>query len=325
MYPRDVRRCCDVNTQVDLTRIAVLAVDDIEDNIDLLQDMLEDEVWSFIRACSGEEAISLATEHRPDVVLLDLMMPRMNGLAVVRAFRGVEALRQTAVIVQTAYADRDAVLAAKRLGCNHILTKPVERERLLAQIRSCLEARADCAVPAVESSESKTEPAPGMGLTQLLEDARRLVEVEDLAEEATDLDREAHAIGDDVLRHLISSEGPIGRKLMKVANSPAYPARYPARNITEAIVRIGIRETKELIRKAATAPQARQSTSRTVKALDLLEGLVLLFPDRTATSEGMLALLEDLNRASDPAVDAFCASAMDEQARQAPARAGQSA
>ena len=313
-----------MNTDVDLSTIAVLAVDDIVDNLDILEDMLEDEVWSFIRAESGEEAIRLAIEHRPEVVLLDLMMPKMNGLSVIRAFRGTEALRQTAVIVQTAYADRDAVLAAKRLGCNHVLTKPLSRERLLARIRSCLADRPVCPPQADDSAESATSPTAGKNLTRTLGDSRRLIEVENLAREAPNLTQEAREIGDDVLRRLISADSPIGQKLMKVANSPAYPARYPARNITEAIVRIGIRQTKELIRKAATAPQTRQSSSRTLKALDLLESLALLFPDRTATSEGMLALLADLNRASDPAVDVFCASARDIQTQPAPAQAGQS-
>ncbi len=306
-----------MNTEVDLTRIAVLAVDDIEDNLDVLEDMLEDEVWSFIRAESGEEAIRLATEHHPDVVLLDLMMPRMNGLSVVRAFRGTEALRQTAVIVQTAYADRDAVLAARRLGCNHVLTKPISRERLLAQIRSCLEDCPDCTPPVDDSPEPEMEPTPGTDFARTLDDAQHLLDANGMAQEADQINTT------DCLRNLITADSLIGQKLIRVANSPAYPARCPARNITEAIVRIGIRETKQLIRKAKSAAQDRQSSSRTLKALELLDNLALLFPDRTATSEGMLALLNDLNRASDPAVDAICTAARDEQTPPAPTRAGQ--
>lgn len=308
-----------MNTEVDLKKIAVLAVDDIEDNLDVLEDMLEDEVWSFIRAESGEEAIRLATEHHPDVVLLDLMMPRMNGLAVMRAFRGIEALPQMAVIVQTANADRDAVLAARRLGCHHVLTKPISRERLLAEIRSCVKGRSGSPSPADDSPEPQMEPTPRRELTRTLGDAQRLLEADELTQEA-------HQTGEaDCLRNLITADSQIGRKLIKVANSPAYPGRYRARNVTEAIVRIGIRETKELVRKAATAPPDRQSSSRTLKALELLESLALLFPDRTATSEGMLALLNDLNRASDPAVSAFCAAAQGEQTPQASAQAGRPA
>jgi hypothetical protein len=163
------------------------------------------------------------------------------------------------------------------------------------------------------------EPTPGKDLAQALGDARRLLETDGLTQAA-------HQIGDtDCLRHLISADSPIGRKLMKVANSPAYPARYRARNTTEAIVRIGIRETKELVRKAAAASPDRQNSSRTLKALELLESLALLFPDRTATNDGMLALLNDLNSASDPAVSAFCAAVQREKTPQASAQAGRPA
>ncbi len=305
-----------MSTEADLTRIAVLAVDDVEDNLDLLEEMLGGEVWSFIRAESGEEAIRLATEHHPDVVLLDLMMPRMNGLSVLRAFRETTALCQMATILQTAFANPDAVLAAKRLGCKHVLTKPISRERLLAEIRGCLGACRGRTLPAEDSAEPEREPTPSRDLTRALGDARRLLEVDDTAQVADQIETT------DCLRNLITADSLIGQKLIKVANSPAYSARYPVRNVTEAIVRVGIRETKELIRKAATDPPDRQSSSRTLKALELLESLALLFPDRTATSEGMLALLNDLDRASDPAVSASCTETHGKQTPQAPAQAG---
>jgi len=96
---------------------------------------------------------------------------------------------------------------------------------------------------------------------------------------------------------LIPADSVIGLKLIKVANSPAYPARFPARNITEAIIRIGIRETKALVRKAASPSPKNETSPRTIRALELLETITLLFPDRTATWDGTLALLADLNSA----------------------------
>lgn len=290
-----------------MTRITVLAVDDTDDNLDLLEEMLEDEVWSFVRARTGEEAIRLATECRPDVVLLDLMMPRMNGLAVARTFRGTEALRPIPIIMQTAHTDREAVLTAKRLGCQHVLAKPVSRERLLAHIRSCVEACPNSPSPSNDPPEPRAKPAPTQATARVLGDALHLVEenckAQDTPDAAGDVDP---SLDTDCLRGLINPDSPVGRKLMKVANSPAFPGRYPARNITEAIVRIGLRETAELIRKAEATQTDRQDSRRTLKALELLENLALLFPDRTATSEGMLALLSDLNGPSAPAAAAVC-------------------
>ncbi len=285
-------------TTVDLARIAVLVVDDIEDNLDVIEQMIEDEVWSVIRASSGEEAIRLAEKHRPDVVLLDLMMPRMNGLSVLRAFRGSEAFCEMAIIIQTAYADRDGVVAAGRLGCHHVLTKPLSRERLLAEIRQVLVTPTDRVSRAVDSPRAKTASTPSADIRRALDAAQGLLEVDDVIQNACDLTQKASQAEDTGrFRHLVSAKSPIGRKLIKIANSPAYPAEVAVRNVTEAIVRIGIRETKDLLRKAVVNPQDRERSSRTLKALELLETLALVFPDRTATNVGMLALLEDLKSA----------------------------
>ena len=125
----------------------------------------------------------------------------------------------------------------------------------------------------------------------------------------------------DCLRNLITADNPVGQRLIKVANSPAFLARHPVRDVTEAIVRIGIRETRELVRRAITGAPDSHTSLRTLKALELLESLVLLFPDRTATKEGMLALLEELNRPTNTATRALDAAARGEQAGQGPLQA----
>ncbi|MGQ9651958.1 MAG: response regulator [Phycisphaerae bacterium] len=127
-----------MSQEVDLSKVKVLVVDDSEDNIDLIAEYLDGIVSSVIRAASGEACISLATEHEPDVILLDLMMPNMNGLSVIRSIHAIERLAHIPVILQTAYADRDNILAARRLGCNYILAKPLSRDRLLAELRKAL-------------------------------------------------------------------------------------------------------------------------------------------------------------------------------------------
>ena len=97
-----------------LLNVSVLAVDDLEDNLDLIEEYLEDEVWSVLRAQSGEEALDLAIKYLPDVIVLDLMMPRMNGLAVLRAIRSKSP---------AAHA-RDSANGLCRQGEHHHRTSP---------------------------------------------------------------------------------------------------------------------------------------------------------------------------------------------------------
>ena len=107
--------------EVDLQGITVLGVDDTPDNLDLLEDFLDGAVWNFLRARSGEECIRLALDPGADVILLDLNMPNMNGLSVIRSLRAIRQLQQIPVILQTAYASRENVLAASRLGTPRLI------------------------------------------------------------------------------------------------------------------------------------------------------------------------------------------------------------
>ena len=127
-----------MSQEIDLSTSTVLVVDDSEDNLDLIEEYLDGIVRSVVRASSGEACIGLALEHEPDVILLDLMMPNMNGLSVIRSIHAMERLGHIPVILQTAHADRDNILAARRLGCSYILAKPLSRDRLLTELRKAL-------------------------------------------------------------------------------------------------------------------------------------------------------------------------------------------
>jgi CheY-like chemotaxis protein len=116
----------------------ILIVDDNEDNLSLIEDALSEEGLKILCARSGPDAISLLLSQKIDLVLLDIMMPDMNGFAVLEMIRFMPRLVNTAVIIQTAHGDRHNVERAKELGAKAVLTKPVSPAAIRAEVRECL-------------------------------------------------------------------------------------------------------------------------------------------------------------------------------------------
>ncbi len=118
----------------------VLVVDDNEDVLDFIEETLAGHRAEVIRARSGPDAMSLLMSRQIDLVLLDINMPDMNGFAVLEIVRFIPRLMNTAVIVQTAYGDRDNMERAKELGVKTVLTKPISPANLAEEVWDCLVA-----------------------------------------------------------------------------------------------------------------------------------------------------------------------------------------
>lgn len=116
-------------------KATLLLVDDEPDMRAYLRDVLADE-FTVLQADDGEEGLALARDKLPDLVLLDLMMPKMDGLAVCRAIRGDPALADTRVILLTARVDEQAKLAALDCGADDFLTKPFSRVEVRTRLRN---------------------------------------------------------------------------------------------------------------------------------------------------------------------------------------------
>src|SRR4030095_3349893 len=102
------------------------------------RDIIRRYLWGefeLIEAEDGEHGIECAKRHQPDVILMDLSLPRMDGGEAPRRLRADERFRSTPIIAVTAHASREDESRARAVGCNDYLTKPVERDRLLATIR----------------------------------------------------------------------------------------------------------------------------------------------------------------------------------------------
>ena len=116
----------------------ILVVDDNETNRDILATRLEAHGYQTLQAADGEEALRGVAQHRPDVVLLDVMMPNLDGLEACRRLKSDRTVAFTPVILVTAKAATQDIVAGLDAGADEYLTKPVDQAALVARVRSAL-------------------------------------------------------------------------------------------------------------------------------------------------------------------------------------------
>jgi DNA-binding response OmpR family regulator len=107
--------------------------------LSILVRYIQREGFAAVPASSGPECLSLAQQHPPDVIVLDLMMPEMDGFEVCRALRTSTATAEIPVIMLTARDDIDARAEGMELGVSDFIAKPVVRRELAERIRAQLE------------------------------------------------------------------------------------------------------------------------------------------------------------------------------------------
>jgi two-component system alkaline phosphatase synthesis response regulator PhoP len=116
----------------------ILVVDDEEDIIDLLQYNLEKEGYRTIAASDGVEGIQLARQEKPDLIILDIMMPGMSGIDVCRRLRQDAYLRHTPILMLTARTEEETQVEGLDVGADIYFSKPVSIPVLSSQIRALL-------------------------------------------------------------------------------------------------------------------------------------------------------------------------------------------
>ena len=119
------------------TNPTILVVDDTEDNLDLLEFALKRKPVQMLRASSGKECLRLAAQHHPDVILLDIQMPEMDGFETLRQLRASKKSADIPVIFLTAKRkDALSIEEGLLLGAEEYLTKPIDTDELLVRTRS---------------------------------------------------------------------------------------------------------------------------------------------------------------------------------------------
>jgi CheY-like chemotaxis protein len=112
----------------------VLVVEDNLLNLELVTDLLEFHNYEILQARTGEESLQLARQFQPDLVLMDLSLPGMDGLAATRALRTDPATRSLKVVALTAHAMKGDQETALRAGCDGYLVKPIDTHAFPKQV-----------------------------------------------------------------------------------------------------------------------------------------------------------------------------------------------
>jgi adenylate cyclase len=120
----------------------ILIVDDNETNRDILVTRLNVHGYELMQASDGEEALALAKQHVPDLILLDVMMPKLDGIEVCRLLKNDARLPFMPIILVTAKADTKDVVAGLDAGADEYLVKPVDQTALVARVKSVLRIKA---------------------------------------------------------------------------------------------------------------------------------------------------------------------------------------
>jgi two-component system alkaline phosphatase synthesis response regulator PhoP len=121
-----------------LSKQTILVVDDEQDLLDLIEYNLKKEGFAVIKAENGLEGIKAAKEHKPDLILLDIMMPKMDGLEVCNQIRQDQEIRKTPIIFLTARGDEKTEVEGLNMGGDDYVTKPISTTKLMSRIKAVL-------------------------------------------------------------------------------------------------------------------------------------------------------------------------------------------
>jgi two-component system cell cycle response regulator DivK len=119
-------------------RRTILVVEDQEDNRTILRDLLVHAGFDVVEAVTGEEGVRAAEAHRPDLILMDIQLPLVDGYEATRRIKARPELRAIPVVAVTSYALSGDEEKARAAGCNGYVTKPFSPRQLLATVRGYL-------------------------------------------------------------------------------------------------------------------------------------------------------------------------------------------
>ena len=109
----------------------VLVVEDFEDNRFMMRRLLEMSGYRVVEAVNGRQAVEKAKEERPDIILMDLSLPMLDGLAATRQIRAYDGLNKVPIVAVSAHDSADFHAEALAAGCNEYVTKPIDFDHLV--------------------------------------------------------------------------------------------------------------------------------------------------------------------------------------------------
>ncbi len=116
----------------------VMVVEDFEDNRFMMRRLLEMSGYKVLEAVNGEEAVDLAVKEQPSLILMDLSLPLLDGLAATRRIRAYSGLRDVPIVAVSAHDTSDFHAEALAAGCNDYVTKPIDFDQLEELLRKLI-------------------------------------------------------------------------------------------------------------------------------------------------------------------------------------------
>ena len=116
----------------------ILVVEDTEDNRRIIRDLLGASGYALLEATDGAEGVELARRERPDLILMDIQLPEIDGYEATRQIRAIPELAGVPIIAVTSYALSGDEAKARAAGCDGYVAKPFSPRQLLAKIREFL-------------------------------------------------------------------------------------------------------------------------------------------------------------------------------------------
>ena len=200
----------------------ILVVDDTEDNLDLLEFALKRKPIKMLRATSGMACLALANENKPDLILLDIQMPEMDGFETLKRLRANPETVKIPVIFLTAQKkDPESIAKGLALGADQYLTKPIDTEELLVRTKMLI---------SLKKAEAELERLRADFMAMLVHDLRSpLIGIKNVLELLQESDKTA-PLSQDYFE-LINSAQMSGNRLLELVSDLLDVSKYEAGNI----------------------------------------------------------------------------------------------
>lgn len=189
----------------------ILVVDDTEDNLDLLEFALKRKPVEMLRATSGKECLIRAKENQPDVILLDIQMPEMDGFETLKHLRANPVTARIPVIFLTAQRkDPESIEAGLMMGADEYLTKPIDTDELLVRTKTLVK---------IKRIEAELERTKADFMAMLVHDLRSpLAGIKDVIEFIRELEKTKESLTPDHFTLLAASQESAERMLQLINN-----------------------------------------------------------------------------------------------------------
>jgi two-component system sensor histidine kinase/response regulator len=201
----------------------ILVVDDTEDNLDLLEFALKRKPVQMLRASSGKECLALAEQKQPDIILLDIQMPEMDGFETLKRLRANPATVKIPVVFLTAQRkDAESIATGLALGAEQYLTKPIDTDELLVRTKMLIE---------LKRAEAELERTKADFMAMLVHDLRSpLIGVKSVIELLQDAGK-GSILNDDHFE-LLNSAHSSAKKLLELISDFLDLSKYEAGSIS---------------------------------------------------------------------------------------------